>query len=101
MIANVSIFPIGKGSSLSRHVAEAVLEAEKSGLDYRLTSMGTILEGDWDEVLAVVKKMRNRLAKHSDRLYLTISIDDRKGAKKRLDGKVKSVEKILGKKPAR
>ena len=97
MLANVSIFPLDKGVSLSAYVAEAVEEAQKSGLDYRLTAMGTILEGEWDEVMKVVKKMHDRLLKKSERIYLTISVDDRKDKRRCIEAKVKSVENLLGK----
>ncbi len=97
MIAIVSLFPIGKEASLSRYVAQSLKMAEKSGLDYRLTSMGTIIEGEWEPVMKLVKKMRDELLKKSQRVYLTISIDDRKGPGKRLDAKVRKIESLLGK----
>ncbi len=97
MIASVSLFPLGKGESLGRYIADALKEVEKSGLDYRLTAMGTILEGDWDEVLAVIKKMRARLLKSANRVYITISIDDRKNHRGLITAKVKRVETLLGK----
>lgn len=94
MIALVSILPIGKGASLSRHVAEAVDEARKSGLDYRLTAMGTLIEGEWDEVMALIKRMRARVVQKCPRVYVTIAIDDRKGSR-RIDAKVSRVERLL------
>jgi len=97
MIANISIFPIGKEESLSAAVSEAVDLADKSGLDYRLTAMGTIVEGEWDAVMKLIKKMRDRLLKKSHRVYLTISIDDRNDKRRRLEAKVKSVENLLSK----
>lgn len=97
MIAIVSVFPFGKGESMSAIVAEAVDEADKSGLDYRLTAMGTILEGEWDEVFRTIKRMRDRVAKKSPRVYLTIAVDDRKDKRRRLEAKTKSVENSLSK----
>ena len=97
MIANISIFPLGKGESLSEYVAQAVDEADKSGLDYRLTAMGTIVEGDWDAVMKLVKKMRDRLLKKSNRLYLNITLDERNDKRRRLESKIKSVEQVLHK----
>lgn len=97
MLAHVSIFPVGKAESLGPFIAEAVNEIDKSGLDYRVTSMGTTIEGEWDAVMKVVKRMRDKMLKRSDRVYLTISIDDRKGKARRIESKVKSVENILGK----
>ena len=97
VIANISIFPLGKGESLSGFVAQAVEEVDKSGLDYRLTAMGTLVEGEWGEVMTLVKKMRDRLLKKSNRLYLNITIDERGDKRRRLESKIKSVERILHK----
>ncbi len=97
MLAIISTFPLGKGTSVGRYVAEAIEEVEQSGLDYRLTAMGTILEGEWDEIMKVLKKMRDRVLKSSERVYLSIVIDDRVDKRRRIESKVKSVEAILGK----
>ena len=96
MIVNLSIFPIGKGESVGRFVAEAVREIVKSGLDYRLTPMGTLLEGEWDPVMKLVGRIRKKILKTSGRIYITLSIDERKGRKGLMQSKVRSVENILG-----
>jgi uncharacterized protein (TIGR00106 family) len=98
MVVNFSIVPIGKESSLSAKVAEVLKIVSESGIDYKLHSMGTILEGDWDEIMTLIKKCHKRISKDSDRVLTTITIDDRKGRTGRIAGKVKSVEKKLGKK---
>ena len=97
IIANVSLFPVGPGESLGKIVAEAVAEVDKSGLDYRLTAMGTIIEGEWNDVMKLIKRMRDRIAKKSARVYLTISIDDRGDKRRRIEAKIKSVENALSK----
>ncbi|MFQ5964797.1 MAG: MTH1187 family thiamine-binding protein [Candidatus Scalinduaceae bacterium] len=97
MIANFSITPIGKGSSLSTHIAEVLKIVDKSGINYKLHAMGTILEGDWDKILMLIKKCHNNILKSSDRVVTTITIDDRKGKTDRIVEKVKSVERKLGK----
>ncbi|HTL69735.1 MAG TPA: MTH1187 family thiamine-binding protein [Candidatus Eisenbacteria bacterium] len=96
MLAILSVFPMGKGSSLSKYVAEAVEEIEKSGLDYRLTAMGTVIEGEWEPVMKLLKKIRDRLLKVSDRVYMTVAIDEKKDRRRRIEEKVKSVEAALG-----
>ena len=96
MLAEFSIHPIGKGASISEHVARAVDLVEQSGLPYRLTPLGTVIEGDWDEVMQVVRQVRDRVAADCDRVLIRLTIDDRKGAKGRLSGSVESVEKALG-----
>jgi uncharacterized protein (TIGR00106 family) len=98
MVVNFSIVPIGKDSSLSAKVAEVLKIVSESGIDYKLHSMGTILEGDWDEIMRLIKKCHKIIAKDSDRVLTTITIDDHMGRTGRIAGKVKSVEKKLGKK---
>ena len=97
MIANFSVVPIGKGNSLSSQVAEVLKIVDESGINYKLHSMGTILEGDWDEILRLIKKCHERTLEDSDRVLTTITIDDRKGKSNRIIGKVRSVERKLGK----
>ena len=96
MIANFSVVPIGKGNSLSSQVAEVLKIVDESGINYKLHSMGTILEGDWDEILRLIKKCHERTLEDSDRVLTTITIDDRKGKSGRIVGKVQSVERKLG-----
>ncbi|OHB88835.1 MAG: hypothetical protein A3D13_06260 [Planctomycetes bacterium RIFCSPHIGHO2_02_FULL_40_12] len=97
MVVNFSIVPIGKGNSLSTQVAEVLKIVSESGIDYKLHAMGTILEGDWDDVLGLVKKCHKKILKDSDRVLTTISIDDHKGRTGRIAGKVQSVKRKLGK----
>jgi uncharacterized protein (TIGR00106 family) len=97
MIANFSVVPIGEGNSLSSQVAEVLKIVDESGINYKLHSMGTILEGDWDEILRLIKKCHERTLEDSDRVLTTITIDDRKGKSGRIVGKVQSVERKLGK----
>ncbi len=95
MIAEFSIMPVGKGESLSQDVAEAIKIIRKSGLKYQLGPMGTCLEGEWDRVLAVIKECQDKLLETSNRVYLVITIDERKGASDQIIQKVKSVENKL------
>ncbi|MFQ6092930.1 MAG: MTH1187 family thiamine-binding protein [bacterium] len=96
MIAQFDIVPVGAGSSISQYLADVIDLVDKSGLDYRLTSMGTIVEGDWKEVIHLVKDCHDTMMKHVDRVITHITIDDRKGYTDRIAGKVKSVEQRLG-----
>ncbi len=97
MIANFSVVPIGEGNSLSSQVAEVLKIVDESGINYKLHSMGTILEGDWDEILRLIKKCHERTLEDSNRVLTTITIDDRKGKSGRIVGKIQSVERKLGK----
>ena len=98
MVVNFSIVPIGNGSSLSMQVAEILTIVSESGIKYKLHSMGTILEGDWDEIIRLIKKCHKKILKGSDRVLTNITIDDHKGRRGRITGKIKSVERKVGKK---
>jgi uncharacterized protein (TIGR00106 family) len=59
--------------------------------------MGTVVEGKWDDVIALIKKCHNAALKGGERVVTSISIDDRKRMPNRIEEKVKSVEKRLHK----
>ena len=96
MIAEFSVWPL-VGASVSEYVAKVVKLVDESGLPYKLNAMGTVVEGDWDEVLGLIKKCHQLLAAQTERVITNISIDDRKGKTQRITGKVESIERILGK----
>ena len=95
MIADFSIFPIGTGESLSASVAQAFRIIEQSGIAYEHHAMGTNLEGDWDEVMAVIKACRDRLFETEARVSISIKIDDRKGVSSGMTHKVRSVREKM------
>jgi uncharacterized protein (TIGR00106 family) len=92
VIAEISVVPLGtKTPSVSQYVARAVkvLEREKD-IEYELTAMGTIMEGDLDRILAVVRKMHEQVfGEGVARVVTTVKIDDRRdkvrGAKEKLE----------------
>jgi uncharacterized protein (TIGR00106 family) len=96
MVADFSIIPLDKGVSLSPYVAHAVEVIEASGLNYHVHAMGTLIEGEWDEIFGVIRRCHERVRSESARVVTTIKVDDREGAVNRLEGKKESVEKILG-----
>ena len=97
MLAEFSIVPIGLGSSIGDQLAEVLKIVDASGLAYKINPMGTVIEGEWDEVMGLVKKCHAVVIKTGERAITTISIDDRKGKPNRIEEKVKSIEKRLGK----
>ncbi len=97
MLAEVSIVPIGKGVSVSGYVAESMKIIDASGLEYRMNPMATVILGDYDEVMAVVRKCHMRMMELSQRVITSVKIDDRKDEKATLDSKMRSVERKLGK----
>ena len=88
--------PLGKGDSVSPYVARSLEIIDASGLDYRLHAMGTIIEGDVDEVLQVLKQCLEAMSAECDRITCTAKLDYRKGHTGRLQSKVQSVEEKLG-----
>ncbi len=98
MLLEFSMSPLGKGESVGKYVSRSLDIIDKSGVDYRLNPMGTVLEGEWDEVFRVVKQCYERMRKDCTRISCTIKIDYRKGHKGRLGSKVAGVEKRLKRK---
>ncbi len=96
VLLEFSMSPLAKGESVGKYVSRSLDIIDKSGLDYRLNPMGTVLEGDWDEVIAVVTKCFNRMRRDCNRISCSIKVDYRKGARGRLEGKTASVERRLG-----
>lgn len=97
-IVEVSIVPIGTGSSsVSAYVAGAVALLEQRRLSYRLTPMGTVIEGDLADVLAAVREMHETpFAQGAGRVYTVIKIDDRRDRESGMDRKVAAVQARLG-----
>ena len=97
MIAEFSVFPVGKGAHLSRFVASLYPLIEQSGLDYELTAMGTIVEGDGHRIFQLVEACHEKMAEDSERVITSLKIDDFVGRTGRIKGKVESVQKQLAK----
>ena len=96
MLAMFSITPLDKGESVSEWVARVLDLVDQSGLDYQVTPMATIVEGEFDLVMALVSACHKKMREHSRRVITTIKIDDREGAKDMLSKKIESVEGRLG-----
>jgi len=96
VLLEFSIAPLEQGASVSSYVARSLAIIEASRLDYRLHAMGTIVEGELDQVLEVLKKCFDALAVDCDRITCSAKLDYRRGYAGRLDAKVVSVEDKLG-----
>lgn len=97
MLIEFSIVPVGAGSSLGGRLAEVMKIVSESGLPYKVNPMGTVVEGGWDELMNLVKKCHEAAMRNEERVLTKISIDDRKDMPNRIEEKVKSIEKRLGK----
>jgi uncharacterized protein (TIGR00106 family) len=95
VLVAVAIAPVGVGDELSSEVAEVVEAIRRSGLPSRTTSMFTEIEGEWDEVMRVVKDATFVLAEKGIRTEVVLKADVRPGFSGMMDAKVARVEHIL------
>ena len=91
VLMEFSLIPLDKGASFSSHVAETLEIVDASGLEYRLTPMGTIVEGEWAQLQRLLDACFRALAAQSGRVSLQVRYDHRAGKSGRLAGKVASV----------
>src|SRR5437868_517681 len=96
VLLEFSMAPLEKGASVGEYVARSLKIIDDSGLDYRLHAMGTIIEGEIDEVLVVLKRCLEAMAADCERVTCTAKLDYRRGYSGRLTSKVASVEAKLG-----
>ena len=102
MLASFSVVPLGVGEGVAADgikqiVAEALAIVDNSGLSYQLGPMHTVVEGPQELVMDVILRCHRRVLELDPRVLTNITLDDRKGATNRLQGKVRDVEQILGK----
>ena len=92
-----AMFPTDKGDSVSQYVGRLIDAIDKSGVSYKLTPMGTIIEVETlEEALAVVGKSYALLEPDCGRVYSSLKLDIRKGKSRRLEQKINSVEEKIG-----
>ncbi len=96
MIAAFSITPLGSGDSVAGPVAEAVRLVRASGLPNETNAMFTNVEGDWDEVMELIKACVDKVSEEARRVSVVIKIDHRPGVSGALRQKVAAVESRLG-----
>jgi uncharacterized protein (TIGR00106 family) len=97
VVAEVSIVPVGtSGTGVSRYVADSIQVLEdRKDLAYRLTPMGTVIEGPLVNVLDAIKDMHEvPFSKGAKRVVTTIRIDDRRDKPSSMLAKVQSVLKL-------
>ena len=98
MIVAFSVAPSGTGradGSVHDAVAAAVKVVRDSGLPNRTSSMFTEIEGEWDEVMAVVKRTTDAVAPYGSRVSLVLKADIRPGYTGELDGKIERLETAI------
>ena len=96
MLVAFSVTPLGVGEDVADYVADAVRVVRESGLPNRTDAMFTTVEGDWDEVMDVVRRAVDAVAARAPRVSLSLKADVRPGVTGALDAKVEAVERRLG-----
>ena len=95
MLVAFSVTPLGVGEGVGEIVAEAVRVVRASGLPNQTDAMFTTVEGDWDEVMAVVKEAVDAVAARAPRVSLVLKADLRPGTAGALTAKMESLERHL------
>ena len=96
MLIELILTPLGRGTHLGQALAVVLELIDKSGLPYCLTPTGTRIEGEWDEVMTLVKRCHDRRRTSSTRVLTTVRIDDESGATSKLSENICSVEGYAG-----
>ncbi len=95
MLVAFSVTPLGVGDAVGEYVADAVRVVRDSGLPNHTDAMFTTVEGDWDEVMAVVKQAVDAVAVKAPRVSVVLKADIRPGAAGALTAKMESLERHL------
>ncbi|NMO55951.1 MTH1187 family thiamine-binding protein [Actinoplanes sp. TBRC 11911] len=95
MLVAFSVTPLGVGDSVGDLVAEAIRVVRASGLPNRTDAMFTTVEGEWDEVMAVIKQAVEVVSAKAPRVSLSLKADVRPGVTNALEAKVAHIERTL------
>jgi uncharacterized protein (TIGR00106 family) len=96
MLFQLSIIPVGGDAHLSNEIAKALDLIDASGLPYQLTAAATLIEGEWDEVMPLIKQCHAAVRKLSPHVITLVKIEDDAGERNKLSRNVTSVEEKVG-----
>jgi uncharacterized protein (TIGR00106 family) len=96
MLVELSIIPLGGDTHLSTEIAEVLKLIDESGLPYQLTPSGTCIEGEWDNVMPLIRQCHDRARSTSSHVITTIKIEDEAGEQDKLTRNITSVEEKVG-----
>ena len=96
MLIELSIIPVGHNPHMSGELAKALQLIHASGLLYRLTPSGTCIEGEWDDVMRLVRQCHERVRKNTPHVITLIKIEDDADERHKLTRNVASVEEKVG-----
>ena len=95
MLVELTINPLGRGPHISKDLAGVLKIIDESGLPYCLTPSGTCIEGDWDEVMALVRRCHQQARSLSSHVMTTIRMEDEEGATDKLNENIAAVERAV------
>jgi len=97
VLLEYAMFPTDKGESVSEYVSKIIAMIKKSGFEYKLTAMGTIIEtASVKQALSIVDKSYTVLEPYTNRVYATFTMDVQKNKNNRLLSKIQSIENLIG-----
>ena len=96
MLFELSITPLGGDTHLSEELAKVLELIDASGLPYQLTATATLIEGEWDAVMQLVRQCHERMREFSPHVITSIKIEDEAGEHHKLTANVASVEEKVG-----
>jgi len=96
MVMELTVIPLGTGSSISTKLAELIKIIDASGLDYRVTAFGTLVEGSLEQLLDLTRHCHLEARKQADRVLTMLRLDDFGPRMGELNGAVERVEKKIG-----
>ncbi|MDP4200527.1 MAG: MTH1187 family thiamine-binding protein [Bacteroidota bacterium] len=96
MLVDYTLVPLGSGTHLSSHISKIVDIIDASGLPYRLTPSGTCIEGEWDDIMNVLRDCQDEARKRSSHIMSFIQIEDEVGEHSKLTRNIASIEESLG-----
>ena len=96
MLLELSVIPLGRGRSISADIVDLVRVIDASGLDYRLSAAGTIIEGGWDQLMEVARKCHTEMRKKTERVITFMKLDDYGDRTGMLTEAIASIEGKLG-----
>lgn len=95
MLVDLSVTPLSGETKISEEIAKVVKIIEDSDLPYQLTPTGTVIEGSWADVMAVVEKCHNKARENAPHVITTIKIEDELGAENKLTENISSVQEKM------
>ena len=97
MLLELSVIPLGRGRSIGADLVDLVKIIDGSGLDYRVTAAGTIIEGPWGPLMDVARKCHAAMRLKTERVVTFMKVDDYADRTGRLAGAIASIEEKFGK----